>query len=150
MASMIVAVLALLLTGALAGLFYAFSMSVMPALDAVEPAQAEAVMRSINRKILNPWLFLPFFGSWLLSGAAGVLRLTAGEPAGFFLAAAGVTFVGAFLSTIVVNVPMNNALDAGERSWSAYSPRWTLWNTSRTIACLISLGLLGAGLITWN
>ncbi|PZG01901.1 anthrone oxygenase family protein [Nonomuraea aridisoli] len=141
---LILALVTLVLHGALAGLFYAFSMSVMPGLNAVEPAQAEAAMRSVNRKILNPWLFVVFIGSPLAALATGLL---ADAPAAWwFLAAAAVNAVGSFLATVAINVPMNNALDAGTMAWKDYSPRWTTWNTVRTVACLASLVLVGVGL----
>jgi uncharacterized membrane protein len=135
---------ALVLHGALAGLFYAFSMSVMPGLNAVEPAQAEAVMRSINKKILNPWLYLAFLGAPIAALAAGLLA--DGSAALWFFAAAGVNAIGSFLITMAINVPMNNAVDAGTMAWKDYAPRWTAWNTVRAVACFISLVLVGLGL----
>ncbi|GAA3648217.1 DUF1772 domain-containing protein [Nonomuraea antimicrobica] len=141
---LILALITLVLHGALTGLFYAFSMSVMPGLNAIDPAQAEAAMRSVNRKILNPWLFVVFLGSPLAALVAGFL---AGAPAAvWFFAAAAVNFVGSFLVTVAINVPMNNALDAGTMPFKAYSPRWTTWNTVRTVACAAGLVLVGIGL----
>ncbi|TDD02755.1 DUF1772 domain-containing protein [Nonomuraea deserti] len=135
---------ALALHGALAGLFYTFSMSVMPGLKAADPAQAEAAMRSINRKILNPWLYLVFLGSPLAALVAGLL---ADAPAAlWFFAAAAVNFVGSFLVTVAINVPMNNALEAGTMPWKDYASRWTAWNTLRAVAGVASLVLMGAGL----
>ncbi|MFG1948812.1 DUF1772 domain-containing protein [Nonomuraea sp. NPDC048826] len=143
---LILPLVALVLHGALAGLFYAFSMSVMPALDAVAPDRAEEVMRSINKKIVNPWLFIAFIGAPVASLVAGLLA--DGPAAVWFFAAAGVSAVGSFLVTAVVNVPMNNAVDAGTMPWKEYSPRWTAWNTVRTVASLAGLALMGVGL-TW-
>jgi uncharacterized membrane protein len=135
---------ALALHAALTGLFYTFSMSVMPGLNALEPAQAEEAMRSVNRKILNPWLYIPFLGAPVAALVAGLL---ADAPAALWLfAAAGVNFAGSFLVTVAVNVPMNNALDAGEMPWKEYSRRWTAWNTLRAVASLVGLVLVGAGL----
>ncbi|MEU4573567.1 DUF1772 domain-containing protein [Nonomuraea sp. ATR24] len=142
---LVLPLLALVLHGALAGLFYAFSMSVMPALNAVEPAQAETVMRSINRKILNPWLYVAFIGAPLVTLVAGLLA--DGPAAMWFFVAAGVNFVGSFLVTAGINVPMNNAVDAGTLPWKDYSPRWVLWNTVRAVACFASLVLVGVGLV---
>ncbi|MGI5273257.1 DUF1772 domain-containing protein [Nonomuraea sp. CA-218870] len=141
---LVLPLIALVLHGALAGLFYAFSMSVMPALDAVEPAQAETVMRSVNRKILNPWLFVAFLGAPIAALVAGLFA--DGPAAIWFFAAAGVNFVGSFLVTVVINVPMNNAVDTGTMPWKDYSPRWTAWNTVRAAVCLASLALVGVGL----
>ncbi|MGN9842485.1 anthrone oxygenase family protein [Nonomuraea sp. H19] len=141
---LILALVTLALHGALAGLFYAFSMSVMPGLNAIEPAQAETAMRSVNRKILNPWLYIAFLGAPLTALAAGFL---ADAPAAsWFFAAAGVGFAGSFLVTVAINVPMNNALNAGSMSWKDYSPRWTAWNTLRAVACFACLVLTGLGL----
>ncbi|MED7929488.1 anthrone oxygenase family protein [Nonomuraea sp. LP-02] len=141
---LILALLTLVLHGLLAGLFYAFSMSVMPGLNAIEPAQAEAAMRSVNRKILNPWLFLVFLGSPVAALVAGLLA--GGAAAVWFLAAAGVGFAGSFLVTVAVNVPMNNALDAGTMRWKDYSRRWTAWNTVRAVASTVSLALVGVAI----
>ncbi|UBU12661.1 anthrone oxygenase family protein [Nonomuraea gerenzanensis] len=141
---LVLALITLLLHGALTGLFYAFSMSVMPGLNAIDPAQAEAAMRSINRKILNPWLHLVFLGSPVAALVAGFLA--DGMAATWFFAAAGVNFVGSFLVTMLINVPMNNALDAATMSFKDYSPRWTAFNTLRTVACAASVVLVGLGL----
>lgn len=135
---------ALVLHGALAGLFYAFSMSVMPGLRAVGPEQAGAAMRSINRKILNPWLYVVFLGAPVAALAAGVVG--GGPAAVWFYAAAGVNAVGSFLVTAAINVPMNNALEAGTMAWQEYAPRWTGWNTVRAAASLLGLALVGIGL----
>ncbi|MFG1706959.1 DUF1772 domain-containing protein [Nonomuraea sp. M3C6] len=141
---LVLALVALALHGALAGLFYAFSMSVMPGLNAIEPAQAETAMRSINKKILNPWLYIAFLGAPLTALAAGLL---ADAPAAlWFFAAAAVNFAGSFLVTVAINVPMNNAVNAGTMSWKDYSPRWTAWNTLRAIASFAGLVLIGIGL----
>ncbi|MEV4170488.1 anthrone oxygenase family protein [Nonomuraea sp. NPDC049709] len=142
---LVMALVTLLLHGALTGLFYTFSMSVMPGLNAIDPDQAEAAMRSINRKILNPWLYLAFLGSPIAALVTGFL---ADAPAAiWFFAAAGVSFVGSFLVTMVINVPMNNALDAGTMSWKDYSPRWTAFNTLRAVASAAGLVLVGVALI---
>lgn len=139
-----VALIALVLHGTLAGLFYAFSMSVMPGLGAIQPAEAEAAMRSVNRKILNPWLYVVFMGSPPAALLAGLLADAPAAP--WFYAAAGVNAIGSFLVTVAINVPMNNALDAGTMPWHEYAPRWTTWNTVRTAACTASLALVGIGL----
>ncbi|WP_336210992.1 anthrone oxygenase family protein [Nonomuraea sp. LPB2021202275-12-8] len=144
MTMLILALVTLVLHGALMGLFYAFSMSVMPALNAIDPAQAEAAMRSVNKKILNPWLYIAFIGSPLTALIAGILA--DGPAALWFFAGAAVNFVGSFLVTVAINVPMNNALNAGTMPWKAFSSRWTAWNTLRAVACAAGLVLVGIGL----
>lgn len=141
MTMLALALITLVLHGALTGLFYAFSMSVMPGLNTLDPARAEEAMRGINRKILNPWLYLVFLGSPVAALVAGFVASSV-----WFFAAAAVNFVGSFLVTMVINVPMNNAVDAGTMSWKEYSPRWTAFNTLRTVACAAGLVLVGIGL----
>lgn len=156
----VTATVSLLLTGSMAGLFFAYSASVMLGLDAVKPEQSVAAMQSINIKIQNP-VFLPtFLFAPFVALATGVLLLVADHRAAAiaFLAAAAVYFAGALLPTIVVNVPMNNALDAATptgaedaaRLWAGYSPRWTRWNHMRTISSVLSMLLVGLGLFLWG
>ncbi|EME18243.1 anthrone oxygenase family protein [Rhodococcus triatomae] len=141
---MVLGLVTLVLHGTLAGLFYAFSMSVMPGLRAVDAAAAGTAMRSINRKILTPWLFAPFLGAPVLAVVAGVLATGAAAP--WYFAAAGVNLVGSVVVTAAVNVPLNNALEAGRISFDDYAPRWTAFNTARAAATVASLVLVGVAL----
>ena len=68
----------LLLTGAVAGVFFAYSVSVMIGLDAVRPDQAIAVMRSVNDKIQNPLFLVTFLLTPAAAAATGVLLLVPG------------------------------------------------------------------------
>jgi uncharacterized membrane protein len=149
----------LLLTGAVAGVFFAYSVSVMIGLDAIRPEQAIAAMRSINDKIQNAVFLATFLLTPVAAAVTGVLLLVLGQrTAGivFFLAAA-VYVVGALVPSFAVNIPMNDTLDAARpsaaeaaRVWSDYSSRWTLWNHVRTVSSLISVGLVGLGLFLWG
>jgi uncharacterized membrane protein len=54
-------------------------------------------------------------------------------------------FAGAFLVTMLFNVPRNNALaavspesDDGARLWASYLTGWTAWNHVRAIAALLA------------
>ena len=62
--------------------------------------------------------------------------------------------VGVFGETMVVNVPMNNALDAvdpaGDESvsyWRTYLQRWTAWNHVRALAGAAASVMLVASLL---
>jgi uncharacterized membrane protein len=118
-AAAIAATITLALIGGMAGLFSAFSISVMPDLDAVKLEQAIRAMQSMNRKTLNP-VFLPIFtGTPLAAAGTGglLLRLDRGWAAILFLLAAATYVLGTVLPTIAVNVPMNEALAAEHPVW---------------------------------
>ncbi|MGH2587331.1 MAG: DUF1772 domain-containing protein [Dehalococcoidia bacterium] len=157
----VAAAVTLALVGGMAGLFFAFSTSVMPGLDGIKADQAIRAMQSINRKILNPMFLTGFVGAPVAALASGVFLLLDEQASAaiiFFLAAAAYV-LGAFLPTAVINVPMNNALDAAsvpadvseaDRLWAGYSPRWTRWNHLRTVSCSVSLLLVGLALFAWG
>jgi len=141
--------------GLMAGLFFAFSVSVMGGLARIQPAQGIAAMQAINRAILNP-LFLTVF---LATPAACALVFLASlwrwnEPGALWLLAGSALYIaGAFLATILINVPMNNALDAAQPSspegaalWTRYLADWTAWNHVRTAASFAAMALLSIGL----
>jgi uncharacterized membrane protein len=153
--------IAVLMTAGMAGVFFAFSNSVMPGLDAVKASTAIDAMQSIDRKIQNPLFLLAFVGAPLVGALAGGLLLAIGQQrAGvLFFVAAGLYLVGALLPTAVINVPMNNELQAtaipaeaaeAARVWAGYSPRWTAWNHVRTVACSASLLVMAWGLYVWG
>jgi len=146
--------IALVLAGAMAGFFYAYSMSVMWALDAVDPKAAIASMQSINIVVRNAIFFPAFFGTPVVALVAAGLwwKLDAGLVALLLVLAAAVYLVGTFILTIVANVPMNEALaiatiptdpEAARTLWQNYSGPWTLWNHVRTVSSVATLGLIG-------
>lgn len=101
-----------ILTGLSAGLFYAWSVSVIPGTKKVlDPTYLET-MQHINREILNPAFFLIFFGSMIVLAISTLLQY--GHGAAFWLTlAAAVTYtIGTFAVTGMGNVPLNNELEA--------------------------------------
>lgn len=152
-------VVTLALAGAMAGFFYAYSMSVMWALDAIDPKAAIASMQSINIVVRNAIFFPAFFGTPVVALVAAGLwwKQGAGQVALLLALAAIVYLAGAFLLTVVANVPMNEALaiatipadpEAARTLWQNYSRPWTLWNHVRTVASFASLLLVGWALYT--
>lgn len=157
----VVAVLSLVLTAVVSGVFFAYSNSVLPGLDAVEPGAAIDAMSSMNRAIINPMFLLSFLGPPVTALAAGILIMVDGGMAGglLFLAAAVVYLLGCVVTTARVNVPMNNALDAAPapadgdeatRVWTGFSIRWTRWNNWRAGLSLVAVALSGIGLLVWG
>ena len=141
--------------GLIAGLFFAFSTSVMPALARRPAAEGIAAMQAINRAILNPVFLSVFFATavgCLLVMIATVLRWSGPESL-FLLVGEMLYLVGAFGVTIACNVPRNNALERVEptshkaaRLWEDYLREWTAWNHVRTVATLTAAALLTIGL----
>jgi len=130
---------AALSTGLSAGLFFAFSNSVMTALGRVPAAAGIAAMQQVNAVIQNPLFFLVFFGPALLSVVLIAAALLGWGGGGWTIAAGLLYLAGIMAVTIVVNVPMNQALEAvdpasaaGAALWADYLARWTFWNHVRT------------------
>lgn len=149
------AVLAYALVG---GVFLAFSDFIMRSLSLTSGHVGAEAMQVINREVFR-WVFMALF-LWLAAVslvliAHAALRLD-GPPAMLIATAGLVYLLGCFAVTVVFNVPMNEALagmDLAQAStqsyWiGTYLPRWTFWNTVRTIACGLSAALLLFGLTT--
>ncbi|EQD82634.1 hypothetical protein N599_29655 [Saccharopolyspora erythraea D] len=68
-------------TGLIAGLFYAFACSVMPALRGTDARTFIDVMQRVNRAILNGWFAAAFAGAFLLTAQAAVLHIGEGPIA---------------------------------------------------------------------
>jgi uncharacterized membrane protein len=149
---------AVLVSGGVFGFFYAWSFTVMRGLGRTDPVGAIEAMQAINASIMTGWFALIFFGTPVITAAGAGLAWLAGErPAALWLVAAALAYlVGCFAVTVVVNVPMNDALaglDARAEAdpaaaWAAYAGRWTAWNHVRTAACGVTL--LAAALALWS
>jgi uncharacterized membrane protein len=141
--------------GLSAGVFFAFSSFVMPALDRLAPAQSIRAMNSINKLAVTPVFMTALFGTALACAVLGAWAVASwGErPAAFALAGCALFLVGAIVVTIAANVPLNDALmkvdpeatDAATR-WSTYLSGWTPWNHVRAVTAIAASGLLIAAL----
>lgn len=134
--------------GLVAGLFFAFSVAVMPALARVPGPAGIATMQAINVVIIRPLFLLVYLGAAV---ATAVLAVLAPDP--LRLVAAGCYLIGVIGVTAAANIPLNNALDRvaadsdeGERLWRHYLSRWTAWNHVRTVtSTAATLALVLAG-----
>ncbi|WP_261304353.1 anthrone oxygenase family protein [Paenibacillus andongensis] len=135
-------------SGLIAGIFFAFSTFVMAALARLPAAQGIVAMQSINSTILQTLFSFVFMGTAFVSvvlGGVSFFRL--GTPGALYILIGSLLyFVGAFVATIIFNVPLNDALAAvepgsakGAEVWQHYLSRWVAWNHVRTIASLASL-----------
>ncbi len=146
-------------TGLIAGVFYAYAVSVNLGLAVQPDASYVATMQAINERIQNPAFFLSFFGAGLLLLAALALHYRRPRSGRFRLVAlASALYIGGgFLLTVFVNVPMNDQLAgvaAGAtaeelaRVRAAYEGPWDFWNGVRAVfSTLAFVALVGACLL---
>lgn len=141
-----------LLVALAAGLFYAFSCSVIPGLGRLTDREYLRAMQSINRVILNPVFFASFLGSLVTLPVSTWLWYRACGPGpGFYLllGATALYAAGVFGVTISRNVPLNNSLDRLETdslpneqlrgSRAAFEVPWNRYHTIRTVANVAAL-----------
>lgn len=109
----IVLVAATTTTAMLAGIFYGWSVSVIPGIAKLSNTEYLNAFQAMNRAILNPLFFLVFMGTVLLLPLAAYLNYSQPASMRFWLivAAAVLYIVGTFGITMFANVPMNEALD---------------------------------------
>nr|WP_245573183.1 anthrone oxygenase family protein [Amycolatopsis benzoatilytica] len=138
---------ALVAAGLIAGVFYAYTVSVMPGLSRADDHTFVIAMREINAAIQNVWFMLSFLGAPLLAVAAVVLHCTSDAHGGLpWLVAGSVLLVATLAVTGAVNVPMNNALDQATADLAVLRARfekpWVRWNTARTVLSVAGFGCL--------
>lgn len=150
------AVIAYALVG---GVFLAFSDFIMRSLSLTGGVGGVEAMQVINREVFR-WVFMALFlgmaAASLVIAAYGGL-LIGGGPGKLIMLAGLVYFIGCFGVTVIFNVPMNETLAGMDLSsestrhyWTrTYLPRWTFWNTVRTMACGLSSALLLFG-VFWT
>ena len=150
------AVAAAVASAVVAGIMFAFSTSVMPALGRRPAPDGIAAMQAMNSAILNPAFGLAFSGAALLCAALAVTAPFTVDESHALLRALGAALylVGTFGVTMAINVPMNVQLDAvdagsaeGAAVWRRYLRRWTAWNTLRTILGAAASALLVISLV---
>jgi uncharacterized membrane protein len=134
-----------------AGVFFAFSAFVMPALARLGPQQGIAAMQSINLAAVTPAFMIALFGTAAACLVLAVAALLAPDrPAAIWLLAGAVSYLaGGILVTVVCNVPRNDRLartDAAANKavpvWADYLVSWTAWNHVRAASCLAAAGAL--------
>lgn len=144
----IILFIAIILTGLSAGLFYAWTVSVIPGTRKVIDVTYLESMQSINRAILNPAFFLIFLGSPLVLTISTIQYLNSGTTFWLLLTATVIYILGTFCVTAFGNVPLNEALDVldltelAESKLAAYrksyEQKWNRLNLIRTVFALLS------------
>ena len=159
LATTVSAVVAMLGSALVAGVFFAFSSFVMKALARMPSEEGIAAMRSINVVVINPSFLGAFMGTAVVSLVLAGLAIKGwGVPSSpWFLAGALSYLIGTILVTGLGNVPLNDqlaAVSAADSSavtvWQHYLDRWTMLNTVRTAAALAAAICLTIGLLQHN
>ncbi|MBM9465387.1 DUF1772 domain-containing protein [Aeromicrobium sp. YIM 150415] len=143
-------VVALVANGLLAGLFFAFSCAVSPALGRLDDRSFVEAFRSINTVIVNGWFLAVFLLAPLMAVAAAATAGLSHRPSFWWLVAGAACAVATFVITAALNVPLNQALDAAlttttaqyETTRTAFETAWNRWNLARTLTSLGALALL--------
>lgn len=145
--------------GLVAGVFALFAHTIMPALRNTDDRTFVAAFQSIDRAIINAWFMTTaFLGALLFTAAGLVLNLgRAGLP---WMALALALYAVAFLVTVTVNVPLNDAIKAagnpdrirdltGVRE-RFHETRWAAWNLVRVVTSTGAFGCLAWALVLYG
>src|ERR1041384_437612 len=99
--------------GVMAGVFFTFSNSIMPALARSDDRTFVEAMQKINVVIVNGRFLLFFVGALVAAGIAAALHLTAGSRRVLpWLVLAFALYLAVIIITGTVNIPLNNQLNA--------------------------------------
>jgi len=146
------------LTGLSAGLFYAWTVSVIPGTKMVKDVTYLETMQSINKAILNPAFFLIFFGCIVLLSIASIYEFNTNKLTFGFILSSSITYlVGTIGVTGLGNVPLNDQLEVlkivemGSEKITEfrkyYESNWNRLHLIRTVFAVISFILAVLALI---
>jgi len=150
----IILVITTVFSGLMAGLFYAWSISVNSGLAKIDDASYLQAFQSMNRAILNPLFFVVFFGLVVLLPVLSYLSFQTSISNQFWyvILATILYFVGTIGVTIGGNVPLNNTLEALQIESmtpeqmdvfrKGFESKWNRLNHIRTISSVITFLLL--------
>jgi uncharacterized membrane protein len=146
--------------GLAAGLFYTFSISVMPGLGRTADRSFVDAMQRINVAILNGWFALAFGGALVCTALATLLQLGAEGRAVLLWTVAALVLYGTVLGiTFAVNVPLNNELNAAGAPdriadlaavRERFEATWVRWNVVRAVASTAAFGCLTWALLLYG
>jgi len=150
----VVLVAATVVTGLLAGFFYAFAHTAMPGIARRDDATYVAAFQGIDQAVYNPWFMSTFVGAPLLVAAALVMHLDEDPTTLVLLGAALLLAVGTVVVTAAVHLPLNKeiqdvAVDGSGDPGAArvrFEERWVRWNVARTATSVGAFALVAVTL----
>ncbi|GJQ61897.1 MAG: hypothetical protein SCALA702_09500 [Melioribacteraceae bacterium] len=143
-----------LFSGLMAGLFYAWSISVTPGIGQIDDASYLRAFQSMNRAIINPLFIVVFLGLQILLFfvAYQYYQAESGTQFWLILTAAILYAGGVMLVTGIGNVPLNNTLEAlnipemnlaeMREFREGFEQRWNRLNNLRTLMSLATFASL--------
>ena len=146
---------ATIMTGLTAGVFGLYAHTIMRGLRGTDDRTFVGAFQAIDRAIVNPLFLVTFFGALVFTVIAAVAHRR-GAALPWIVAAAVLYLVGAVI-TMVVNVPLNDAIKAaGDPDRIAdlaavradfHEARWVAWNLVRTLTTTVAFGCLTWALV---
>lgn len=132
----------------MAGFFLAFSVAVLPGLQAVPGSAGMTTMQSLNQFDANPVFAIGFWGTTVLALVSAALalhsRCEGWQP---LFTGCMLYLLGGVLVTLIGNTPLSAELallsPQSARSmgaWLDYLQNWSLLNQMRTVLCLAAAG----------
>ena len=142
-----------LFSGLVAGLLYAYSVSVNMGLKSLGNTEYIRAMQAINSAIQNPAFFISFMGLLVLFPITVYQQYSLHSDSLYLLVSGMIIyFVGVFALTITGNVPLNEQLakfsiatssaDEISAMRKAFEEPWNKLHAIRTAASIISFGCL--------
>ena len=129
--------------GLVAGVFFAFSSFVMPALARLSPAVGVAAMQSINVSVVRSAFLATYAATTVLAAVLSVAPwwFNRGRAPHVAAVAGVLSVLGSFGVTMWFNVPLNDLLakasphaSATAALWTTYLHDWGLANAARGVA----------------
>ena len=157
----IAVLLSALLCSLVAGLVFTFAIVVMPGIKTLGELDFLRSFKAMDRVIQNnqPIFMLVWLGSALVllaSTVLGIWRLE-GFDRILLIAACTIYLCGVQVPTVMINVPLNNHLQAQDldtmtgpalsEAAEIFESRWLRWNSIRTVIAILTTVLLLALLI---
>lgn len=147
--------------GLMAGVFWVYANSIMPGLGDADDRTFVGAFQALDRAIVNPLFLSTFVGALALTGVAAVLHAGAGGRAALpWIAVAFVLYLAGFVTTLRVNVPLNNGIKAAgdpDRVADLAAVRarfdeakWVRWNMVRTVTTTAAFGCLAWALVEYG
>ena len=136
----------------MAGLFYAWSCSVMLGFARLPDREFVSAMQVTNRAIQNPVFFAAFFGAPIFLPISTFLHYGQSPRFWFLLASTVIYLIGTFGVTVFGSVPLNNTLDRFDLQSSSeaeitaqranFEGRWNNLNTIRAVSSALAVILV--------